>query len=215
LNIENLVDEVFGHLTVLELANKHRRGNSWVCKCDCGNKIILSTCRLIDQKNRGANKSCGCKNKKQNRMSKEHSRIYQIWKGMIYRCYKPTKSGYERYGGKGVTVCDEWRYDFAPFLEWALANGYSDVLTIDRIESTKPYGPSNCRWSDYFTQEANRGMHKDNTTGYKGVAPLNGKFRAYLTRNKINKHLGSFDTIEEAASARDHALRQYELTGAL
>ena len=213
MNIEDLTGRVFNHLTVLKSNNKHWRGNSWLCRCDCGNEIILSTCRLIDKEKRGANKSCGCKNKKQNRKSKEHPRLYRIWKGMIYRCYKPSKSGYERYGGKGVTVCDEWRESFESFLEWALVNGYSDELTIDRIKSTEPYGPSNCRWSDYFTQEANRGMHKDNTTGYKGVAPLNGKFRAYLTRKKRNKHLGTFNTIEEAASARENALNQYELTG--
>lgn len=213
MGIENLVGETFGHLTVLKLNNQHHLGNSWLCKCDCGNEIILGTCHLVETRNRRANKSCGCKNKKQNRKSKEHPRLYNIWKGMIYRCYKPTKSGYERYGGKGVTVCDEWINSFENFLEWSLVNGYSDVLTIDRIESTNPYGPSNCRWSDYFTQEANRGMHKDNTTGYKGVAPLNGKFRSYLTRKRITKHLGMFNTLEEAVMAREYALEQYEQTG--
>ena len=215
LDVENLAGEVFGHLVVLKLNNKHRRGSSWLCQCDCGKEIILYTSRLIGLKNRKPDKSCGCKNKRQNRKTKEYPRVYRIWKNMVSRCHNPTQTGYERYGGKGIRVCDEWRYSFQTFLEWALDNGYSDVLTIDRIESMNPYGPSNCRWSDYFTQEANRGMHKDNTTGHKGVAPLNGKFRAYLTRMKRNKHLGTFDTIEEAAGAREKALRQYELYGML
>lgn len=215
MDMENLIGERFGHLTVIKLNNKRHLGNSWLCKCDCGNEIILGTCYLIGSKTRHPNRSCGCKEKKLSRKSKEYSRLYRIWNGMINRCYKPSQVGYDRYGGKGITVCDEWRYSFETFLGWSLAHGYSDELTIDRIESTKPYGPSNCRWSDYFIQEANRGILKNNKTGITGVCRWHEKFRAYITRMGKNKNLGIFPTLAEAKQARENALRMYELTGML
>ena len=215
MNNENLVGMKFGHLTVVGLRNRHSKGNSWLCHCECGNEIVLYTSHLLGSKKRRPNRSCGCMSEKQHRNTIEHPRIYGIWKDMIYRCYKPSKTGYERYGGKGITVCDEWINSFDHFLEWALQNGYSDSLTIDRIESTKPYGPSNCRWADYFTQNANKGIARNNKTGVIGVCKWHDKFRAYVTRMGKRKNLGMFSTLFEAEQARQNALRTYELTGTL
>ena len=84
-----------------------------------------------------------------------HTRIYNIWRSMRQRCNNPNNNRYRNYGGKGITVCEEWN-DPRVFAEWAYNNGYSDDLTIDRIDTSKGYTPENCRWTTYTTQENNR-----------------------------------------------------------
>lgn len=94
------------------------------------------------------------------------SRIYHIWNSMKMRCANPNAINYKYYGGKGVTVCDEWQ-TFEPFLEWATANGYADGLTIDRIENSAGYTPKNCRWVTPKKQQ--------NNTSYNHVLEYRGK----------------------------------------
>jgi hypothetical protein len=84
------------------------------------------------------------------------TRLFKIWSSMKERCYRPTARNYLRYGGQGIAVCDEWKNDFVCFRDWALANGYSDSLTIDRLDNSGNYEPSNCKWSTYSDQNKNR-----------------------------------------------------------
>ena len=84
------------------------------------------------------------------------TRIYGIWQGMRYRCYGESCTSKQHYSGKGVAMCDAWRESFTPFLEWSMANGYTDKLTIDRIDSNGNYEPSNCRWVTMQVQAENR-----------------------------------------------------------
>lgn len=81
-------------------------------------------------------------------------RLYQTWKNMRQRCNNPNRSDYKRYGGRGITICDEWN-DYNTFRDWALSNGYSDNLSIDRIDVNGNYEPSNCRWVDGIIQANN------------------------------------------------------------
>ena len=83
------------------------------------------------------------------------TRLHRVWDNMKTRCYNPAHKYYHRYGGRGITVCDEWRESFPAFKEWALANGYADNLTLDRIENDKGYSPDNCRWATYSQQNNN------------------------------------------------------------
>ena len=89
-------------------------------------------------------------------MSCWDSRLYRIWYGMVKRCTDPKYHDYNTYGAKGISVCDQWQKDFHIFEQWALQNGYTDELTIDRIDYKGNYEPNNCRWADALTQNNNR-----------------------------------------------------------
>ena len=91
-------------------------------------------------------------------MKKERKRLKSIYNGMRLRCYNENSVNYKYYGGKGVTICDEWLLSFENFFDWAINNGYNENLTIDRIDSEKEYSPDNCKWSTKKEQAYNRSM---------------------------------------------------------
>lgn len=100
----------------------------------------------------------GNSNAKKHGMS--NTRLYHIWEGMKRRCKNPKAKNYKNYGGKGISICDEWDRSFEVFYEWAMANGYEDGLTLDRIDVNGNYEPSNCRWASWEEQENNRSNNK-------------------------------------------------------
>ena len=85
-----------------------------------------------------------------------NTRLHQIWRGMKRRCNSTTYDGYKYYGGRGIKVCEEWRNSFQAFYDWSISNGYTDELTIDRINVNGNYEPSNCRWTTMKVQANNR-----------------------------------------------------------
>ena len=87
---------------------------------------------------------------------KSGTRLYRTWTDMRNRCNNRKNVHYSRYGGRGIKVCDEWQRSFESFHAWAIANGYSDDLTIDRIDVNGNYEPSNCRWITMSQQQYNK-----------------------------------------------------------
>ena len=84
------------------------------------------------------------------------NKLYDIWHGMIRRCHDPRRKDYPKYGGKGITVCEEWRQSFEEFSKWAYAHGYKDGMTLDRVNNKHGYSPMNCRWLSSRNQSYNR-----------------------------------------------------------
>jgi hypothetical protein len=148
-NTIDLTGRTFGKMTVLKYDHSNKNGAYWLCECECKNTKIVSAHSLKT----GHTASCGCLYFSVNNQSKE--RLYRIWKDMLRRCYSPKCKSYRIYGGRGIVVCEEWKIEYSIFKEWAMSSGYSNKLTIDRIDSNGNYEPSNCKWSTYKEQENN------------------------------------------------------------
>lgn len=168
-NIKLVKGQKFNHLTVIKLDHietrfynsKYEKSGKrklnleyYLCKCDCGKETIVEKSHL--RKKIDATESCGCISGTHHLAHK--NRIYGIWTGIRKRCFCNTVANYDykNYGGRGITMCADWKNDFMSFYNWAIANGYREDLTIDRIDCNRNYEPSNCRWVTKKEQSQNR-----------------------------------------------------------
>lgn len=151
--IVNLEGRVFGKLTVLSFSHKNKRHQRlWECQCDCGNKAFVNSSNLLIGKTR----SCGCLPKKKPIHGFSKTPLSLVLKHLLHRCYNKNNYSYHNYGGRGISVCDEWRFNQASFYKWAIENGYNENLELDRINVNGNYEPSNCRWATIKEQARNR-----------------------------------------------------------
>lgn len=169
----DITGQKIGRLTVLyrtedKLYGKNNRKTvMWHCVCECGNEIDVASQSL----KRGLTKSCGCLNletiKRRDIKHKIHgenkSRLYECWHAMKKRCLNKHSAKYINYGGRGITICEEWKNDYVSFSVWAKQNGYNDSLTLDRIDVNGNYCPENCRWADRKTQQRNKRNNRNIT----------------------------------------------------
>lgn len=178
--MRDLTGQRFGRLIVLEFDHKKdcNKGANyyWKCLCDCGKEKIIPSSSLRS----GATQSCGCLCKERHHLKHKmwKSKIYGVWNGMKQRCTNPNCREYKNYGARGIEICEEWN-DSKNFIDWALANGYQEGLSIDRIDYDGNYEPSNCRWSDAITQANNTRRNK--------VITINGEKHSVAEWSRINQ----------------------------
>lgn len=159
--MRNIIDRrgyVSGRLTVVDYVGDRK----WVCRCECGNTVVVRAENLVSKHT----KSCGCLNKET--MSKiatthglsphsspETRKEYASWSGLIGRCYNLRNKKYPSYGGRGITVCREWRDSFVTFLT-DMGKAPTPIHTVGRIDNDGDYEPSNCRWETPLQQGRNK-----------------------------------------------------------
>ena len=147
--------DVFSRVTIIKEVAQRRGVRRFLCKCKCGKQWEVSLVNLVE----GHTKSCGCLKKERTveRLyihGKSGEKIYVAWMAMKMRCFNKNNPRYSSYGGRGITVCEEW-LNFQNFYDWAIKNGYKPGLSIERVDNDGSYDSANCTWIPRENQTKN------------------------------------------------------------
>ena len=153
--IKDLTGQKFGKLTVIEYLGIFNHKARFECICECGNTKVVTGVHLRN----GHVRSCGClakNNMNQTTHGLSNHPLYNVWQGIKARCNCNTDKHYKFYGGRGISICDEWKNDFKAFYDWSMSHGYQKGVMLDRIDNDLGYSPDNCRWVNSKIQNNNR-----------------------------------------------------------
>lgn len=213
--VKDITGKRFGMLTVIELDSRKLTATLWNCLCDCGNKKVVRKSNLVT----GQTKSCGCLSAELaskrlkthgNSTQKKPTKEYRTWIMIKSRCTYPGTNGYERYGGRGISVYDRWEKSFVDFLN-DMGECPSPDHSIERTDVNGNYEPGNCCWATTEEQSRNKRIPKNNKTGTVGVTwhkPQNKWVSSIMVKGK-RFHLGYHERVEEAIIARKEAELKY------
>jgi hypothetical protein len=202
MGLISLIGNKYGKLTVLErVIIKGDKHTYWRCKCDCGGEKIARS----DALQNGDTSHCGCVNNNGTHHKTGH-RINNIWGGMKERCLNENCKNYSEYGGRGITICSEWLNDFMSFYNWSMENGYSDNLSIDRINVNGNYEPGNCRWATPKEQSNNTRINnlieiEGEIKSLSQWAELSGVSRQTIQR-RINKGIKGEEILQPVVKVK-------------
>ena len=192
-NFKDISGHKYGRLTAIECVGKNKHNYAmWRCLCDCGKETIVAGKSLWT----GITKSCGCLNIESSTdrivslnktHGKTHTRLFRVWSSIKNRCENPNATNYSAYGGRGITICPQWKNDFDAFYEWAMEHGYDPdakrgVYTVDRIDNRKGYSPENCRLASSKEQANNRRNTRFVTVN--GICKSTADWARYYGRNR-------------------------------
>lgn len=165
--IIDLTGQKYNRLSAIKFLEIRKNNAIWLFECDCGETIEGKASDV----RRGHTKSCGCYHiDKITKHGIRHTKLYNIHSAIKDRCYNPNCKAYHNYGGRGITMCQEWldsNSGVGKFYEWAMSNGYKEGLSIERINVNGNYEPSNCKWATY--KEQNNNTRRTNFIKINGV----------------------------------------------
>jgi len=190
-----------GMLTVVRRAEGRGKSVYWLCRCDCGTEKEMAASSL-----KSGTVSCGCHRRKVSSglcgklnlsHGKSRTKLYRVWVCMRDRCNNPNANAYPGYGGRGITICEEWE-DFPAFESWALSSGYAPGLSIDRKDNDKGYAPDNCRWATQREQSNNRRSNRHLSLNGKTMTVSEWSRELGINRSTIHSRLRAGLPVAEA-----------------
>lgn len=201
-NFIDLRGQTFNKLYVLEDEDYLiKNGRTYfLCQCECGSEPKFVQSYYLKT---GHTKSCGCLKHEEKVFTHglTKTRLYKIYHMMKRRCYKAQDNSYKNYGGRGISICEEWLNEqngFVNFYNWSMENGYQENLTIDRKDNNGNYKPDNCRWVTIKTQSNNRrsnnlitidGITKNITQWAEEYGLCYSTIKSRITRGKTGRQL--------------------------
>ena len=209
---KDITGQKYGRLTAIKYVYTKNKKAYWLCKCDCGNEVIIAYSSLKSKNT----KSCGClkheyAKKYYSNLNKTHgmteTNLYKKWLGIKTRCYNKGVHGYKNYGGRGIKVCDEWLHSFENFYDWAIYHGYSDGLTLERIDTNGNYEPDNCKWITNLEQQNNKRNNRYIQYGAEKHTIAEWSRLTGINKNTLRDRLNNNWNIEEILEIKQHKKR--------